>query len=321
VHHEAPVRRLAGPEHLADAVDFARAQAPDLLHVHHGMLWPFAAELRATLGVPAAFTVHVHQAGLNRLRRVTERTMSLDGQLRALSEADLVLAPSVACATAVRADHPDLDVVVAGLGVFDTAAARAAVAERVPGAGPVLYVGRFADVKGTRAFFELSRRVLARHPDLEVMVVGGLPDNPRAERRWQRRWAEAAPPELGARLRFAGWCGAEEVSQHLAAARVLVVPSWTETFGLTALEGMLHGAPVVASACLAMVELIDHERTGLLVGVQDDAALHDGVERLLGDDDLAHVLGRAGAAEARGRYAWQQVIGQTVAAYRGALSG
>jgi len=313
----APTLRLSSSEELDRATDFAIRHAPDLLHVHHGMLWPYAAELVAALGVPAAFTVHVHQASLSRLRKLTETTLSLEGQERALREADVVLAPSEACAAALRADHPELEVRTTPLGLFDTASARSAAASRGSATGgPLLYVGRFADVKGTSELFTLARQLLASTPSLEVLVVGGVPGNPRSERRWRRRWAEDTPPELVDRLQFAGWCEAEALSAHYASARALVVPSWTETFGLTVLEGMLHGVPVVASACPALAELLDDGRTGLLAPVGEVAAFEACVERLLADDRLATGLGRAAAERARNQHLWPQVVARTVAAYK-----
>src|SRR5690606_23055452 len=86
-HGEIEVLRVSTPAHLDAARAFARGRAPDLLHVHHDMLWPLAAELRAALGVPAVLTVHVLQAEQNRLRGIAERTMSLRAQEQALAEA------------------------------------------------------------------------------------------------------------------------------------------------------------------------------------------------------------------------------------------
>jgi glycosyltransferase involved in cell wall biosynthesis len=283
------------------------------------MLWPFAATLRETLAVPALFTVHVHQAALNRLRGVTERTMSLDGQERALVEADAVLTPSLSCTASVRTDHPERPIFTTPLGVFDSDAARAAVDGRTERCrDTVLYVGRFADIKGTEDFFEVARRVLAKRPASRAVVVGGVPDNPKAERRWRRRWEEGTSPTLVERLRFEGWCTPAALSVHLAAARVLVVPSWTETFGLTVLEAMLHATPVVASACPAIAELLDDGRTGLLAPVRDVAALVGCVERLLDDDELAVTLGHQAAVRARAVHRWAQTVHGTRMAYRSA---
>ena len=312
-HNGASVCRLSAPAQLEDARRFAQDCMPDLLHVHHGMLWPFAEELRRSLGVPAAFTVHVHQAEMNRLRGVTEQTKSLEGQVRALSGADLVLAPSVACARAVRADYPGLEVVVTPLGVEP--GDEPLDAER---RGPLLYVGRLGDVKGTLEFFALCQRILPMHPDLGAVVVGGLPDSPRGERRWRRRWEEGAPSEIASRLHFAGWCGPEVVREYLRTTRALVVPSWTETFGLTVLEGMLAAAPVVASACPAIAELLD-EGVGVLVPPRDVDALTVAVDAVLSDPVSARAMGGRAALRARERHRWDRVVGTTLEAYRSVL--
>ena len=253
------VMRIKGPEGLDAARAFALSCSPDLVHVHHGMLWGFAEEVSAEAGLPTIFMVHVHQAMMNRLRGVSEPTASLSGQEKALAAADRVLTPSAACARALSKEHPTLQLMSAPLGAFDSEQARRAAKERPPQEREeLLYVGRFGDVKGTREFFEIASALLARRPKLKVRVVGGVPANAKAERRWLRRWQALCPPGCESRVSFEGWTSPEALSVHYAAASVLVVPSWTETFGLTLLEGMLHGRAIVASACPALVELVGH---------------------------------------------------------------
>lgn len=313
--------RVSGPAELEQAKRFSLACAPDLIHVHHGMLWEFAALLRAVLKVPALFTLHVHQANLNALRGVDERTASLDGQERALREADLVCAPSRACCAAVARDYPEVTPWTTPLGIQDSACIRDVAASRSPQAPETLtYVGRFADVKGTREFLAVARSLLRRRPGLRVRVVGGVPDNQKADRRWRRRWFEETAPECLERLEFTGWASGVELTGHLREASVLLVPSWTETFGLTVLEGMLHGVPIVASACPAIAELLVEGQTGLMVPPRDIGASITAVERLLDDPVLALQLARNAAAVARQRHLWGACVVDTIEAYHHVIS-
>ena len=319
---QSSVLRVSGPSDLAAARRFCLGFSPDLIHVHHGMLWDFAAGLKGALQVPLVFTVHVHQAALNALRGVEERTASLNGQERALEEADLVCTTSVACSNAVEATYASLETRTTRLGVEDTESARAAVMTRSPGELETLtYVGRFADVKGTREFLEVARLLLARRSRLRVRVVGGVPDNAKADRRWRRRWREDTPVDLVDRLEFVGWVTPARLSDLLAATSVLLVPSWTETFGLTVLEGMLHGVPIVASRCPAIAELLTHQHTGLLVPPRDVEAAASSVERLLNDPIRAMKLASDASKVAREQHLWGACIVETMDAYRYVLRG
>ena len=315
------VLRVSGPAELEQAKRFSLTCAPDLIHVHHGMLWEFAATLIAALKVPGIFTLHVHQASLNALRGVDERTSSLDGQERALREADLVCTPSRACSAAVARDYPEVKPWTTRLGIQDSARIRGAAEARSPTAPERLtYVGRFADVKGTREFLAVARSLLSRRPGLRVRVVGGVPDNPKADRRWRRRWREETAPERVERLEFVGWASGDELTRHLREASVLLVPSWTETFGLTVLEGMLHGVPIVASACPAIAELLVEGQTGLMVPPKDIGAYVTAVERLLDDPAFALELARNAAAVARQHHLWGACAVDTIEAYHHVIS-
>jgi glycogen(starch) synthase len=176
------------------------------------------------------------------------------------------------------------------------------------GGGRVLYVGRFADVKGISELFDIARLVLASVPDASFTIAGGVPGNRRAEARWRRRWDREAPAAARARTRFTGWLRAEKLARHYAEASVLVVPSRFETFGLAALEGMRYGVAVAATDTPALTELIRHGETGLLSPVADAPAMAAHVVSLLRDPARARALGHAAAAEVRRHRLWDHVL-------------
>jgi len=328
----ATVLRVAHAAQLDAARHFAHVQRPSLLHVHHGMLWEFAAALRSQLGVAAVKTVHVVQRRINQLRGTRERTQSLAGQEAALAGADRVIVPSRAAAAALLdqadslpggVDRPDSAAALAarmrvvGHGIADSDPARAAAARHraMPAAGPLLAAGRFADVKGTPELFEVMRAVLARVPTTLFVVAGGIPANRRAEARWRQRWCEAASASEQRRVRWTGWLEPDALAACYAEAAALIVPSRHETFGLVALEAMLHGLPVVATAAGGLAELIVHGETGLLSATGDTAALAEHAVALIGDPALARRLSENAAAAARDTHSWQQVLPRLLEVY------
>lgn len=305
VENQEPIAvlRVSSPGQLPAARAFARHHRPDVVHVHQAMLWDFASEVAA--GAPRVFSVHLLQRLLRELRGLEEPTRSERDQQRALTEADAVTIPSEACRAHLPPTVRDR-AILAPLGVRDHEAAQAAVGAPRPPA-TFLHVARFSDVKGTQQLLEAIPHVTAELPRARFVIAGGLPDNPKADRRWRRRFAERAP-----NADLVGWCDAARLGELYASSTVLLVPSWFETFGLSALEAMLHGTPVLASAAGALPELVVPGETGWLVPPRDVSALIEAIVAA-GREDAAP-LGRRAAARAR-HHLWSAQIGATLALY------
>ncbi len=106
----------------------------------------------------------------------------------------------------------------------------------------------------------------------------------------------------------------------LAGWDIAVNTSHTEGLSNAVQECMAYGLPVVATAVDGNLDLIDHERTGLLVGDDDDAALANALIRLIADPDYRRVLGNAGRERMREAYNWDYVLAQWIALYEEGLS-
>jgi glycosyltransferase involved in cell wall biosynthesis len=117
-----------------------------------------------------------------------------------------------------------------------------------------------------------------------------------------------------------GFVDRDELSRLYARAAVVACPSYREGFGVVCAEAMAHGRPVVASAVGGLRDLVEHERTGLLVPPRDVAALRRALERLLADDGLRRDLGAAARQRARKTLSWERVTSLTVEVYSEALA-
>jgi glycosyltransferase involved in cell wall biosynthesis len=114
--------------------------------------------------------------------------------------------------------------------------------------------------------------------------------------------------ELGVeRFHFLG--RRDDIPALLGSATVAVVPShWGEAFGLTVVEAMAAGVPVVATAVGGIPELVEPGRTGLLVPPRDPDALAAAIRRLLDDPKLRSTMSRAGREFARERFDIPRVV-------------
>jgi glycosyltransferase involved in cell wall biosynthesis len=150
-------------------------------------------------------------------------------------------------------------------------------------------VSRFSPEKALDVLIEAFAGV--RHGRL--VLIGDGDERPRLE---------ALVEELGLvdRVCFAGWVTGPWTAQWALSA--LVVPSRSEGFGLVVVEAMLAGIPVVATDVGGLPELIEQDRTGLLVPADDPAALAGAITRVIDDRDQALQRAEAARLDARRRF-------------------
>src|SRR6185437_3180256 len=162
----------------------------------------------------------------------------------------------------------------------------------IAGGDPIVgVVARLEPEKGHPTLLEAWPAVLGAAPNAHLLVVGEGS---------QRDLLQAQAGSLG--LLEAGSSAApviftgrrDDVPAVTAALDVAVLPSYREAQGLSILEAMALSRPVVASAVGGIPEMIDDNRTGLLVPPRDAGALAAAIVRLLRDTDLATRIGNAG---------------------------
>jgi glycosyltransferase involved in cell wall biosynthesis len=149
---------------------------------------------------------------------------------------------------------------------------------RPTGPGPVVAsVGRFAPEKG----FDVLVRAMAELPRARLVLFGDGEERANLESLAERLG-------LSERVHFAGWVSSPwDTSFQID---IFAMPSRREGFGITAVEAMMSRIPVVASDAGGIPEIVEHERTGLLVPVDDPKALAEAIGRLLDDPQLRERL-------------------------------
>jgi len=285
---------LAAPRAVVRLVGRMRALRPDVVYVNTVTIpwWVLAARLAR---VPVL--THVHEAedtGPLAVRRLVAAPLVLSHRVVVNSTAALEAAAVVpgvrGRATVVHNGFPGPDDAVPLRGRDGTDPARLVV------------VGRLSPRKGTDVALEAVAELLARGHDVRLDVYGSVFAG--------YEWFEDALRERVARSDLAGRVVlrgyVRPTWDALAAADVVLVPSRSEPFGNTAVEALLAGRPLVASAVQGLAEIVRDGRTGVLVEPGDAEALADGVERLLLDPGLASDLARSGLADARDRFGPQR---------------
>jgi glycosyltransferase involved in cell wall biosynthesis len=174
----------------------------------------------------------------------------------------------------------------------------------------VLYVGRVERTsrwKGLHVLMESLVRLRETVPDVRLDVVGDGDDVAALQERAQRLGVAEC-------IDWHGQVSHGELPRFYQRAGVAVLPSLTESesFGMTLVEAMASGCPVVGSAVGGIPFVIRDNVDGLLVPPGDPTALADALSLVLGDPVLAAAIGAAGREAARARWDWSRQEDRTI---------
>jgi glycosyltransferase involved in cell wall biosynthesis len=121
-------------------------------------------------------------------------------------------------------------------------------------------------------------------------------------------------------VRWHGIQPQNKLVEFYRSAAAVVVPSADEGLGLVAVEAMLCETPVVAFESGGLPDVVQHERTGLLVSERSPDTLANAVTELLARDDGGRALGEAGRMHALATFAPESVARRYVDIYRSAIA-
>ena len=129
--------------------------------------------------------------------------------------------------------------------------------------------------------------------------------------------AQARELGIGRRVVFAGRVSDQELPHYYRLASLTVLPSVTpgEAFGLTLVESMACGTPVVATRLPGVRSVVAHEIDGLLATPGDPAALADAISWILDHEAEQRAMGQRGRQKVAERYDWQRIGTQLEALY------
>jgi len=123
---------------------------------------------------------------------------------------------------------------------------------------------------------------------------------------------------LSNRIYFLGALPNTKVRDHLEGADVFCfAPIWHEPFGIPVVEAMASGVPVVTSDSGGITELVEHERTGIVVPRADVDALAQALIRVLSDPDLVARIVPAARQRAEQLFSWDHAVYELEACYQG----
>ncbi|AMV31083.1 Mannosylfructose-phosphate synthase [Pirellula sp. SH-Sr6A] len=159
----------------------------------------------------------------------------------------------------------------------------------LPGSSGIGIVGRIRHEKGTDCFVEAMCRVLTQRPDFTGVIVGrAMPSDASFEQQLKRRLEMA---ELKNRVLFLGEQPRDRLPEIMRSLSLLVASPRYEGYGMTPLEAMASGVPVVATDTGVYRQIIDDGKNGYVVSIDDIDGLTNAILQVTRDTDQMHRMG------------------------------
>jgi N-acetyl-alpha-D-glucosaminyl L-malate synthase BshA len=179
-----------------------------------------------------------------------------------------------------------------------------------PGEAAILHLSNFRPVKRVADVIAVFDRVRREIP-ARLLLIGDGPDRSLAERL-------AREGSFADRTIFLGNVAAVETI--LPVAKLLMLPSDAESFGLAALEAMACGVPVIGAAAGGLPEVVEHGRSGFLLPVGDVDGMAEAALRLLRDEPLWQEFSREARKRAVEEFPRDTIVSRYRALYEGTLA-
>ena len=194
--------------------------------------------------------------------------------------------------------------------VYDRARYKPILREQVDGNRKILiHVSNFRAVKRVRDIVRVFARVQREVPSALVMVGDGP----------ERGAAEQEARDLGVHEHTYFLGKLDAVAPLLASADLFLLPSESESFGLSALEALACGVPVISSNAGGLPEVVREGITGYLRNVGDVEGMAQAALALLKDRARWEEMSTAAAADARARFAQDDIVATYERFYEGVL--
>ncbi|MEK7193602.1 MAG: glycosyltransferase family 4 protein [Patescibacteria group bacterium] len=234
--------------HLAKEEDF------DLIHAHDWLSFGAGLAAKAASGKP--LIVHVHATEFDRTGGMNINKRVYEIEKEGMEKADAVIAVSQFTKNIIvrhyGIDPNKINVVHNAVDIFEPGHFASELLElKRDGRKIVLFVGRITLQKGPDYFLQAAKKVLEYNSRVLFLVVGSGD--------MERQLIEQASSlGISDKVLFAGFLRDQELAKVYRVADLYVLPSVSEPFGITTLESLAHGTPVLISRQSGVAEVLSH---------------------------------------------------------------
>ena len=304
----------------------------DLVHGHYWLSGHVGAVAKMRWGVPLVQSMHT----LGRVKNAAlaqgdaaEPEMRLRGEADVVAAADRLVANTAeearqltglygADPARIRTINPGVDLSVFRPGSQQEARRRLGLPA---GGHVVVFAGRVQPLKAPDVLLRAAASLLGTDPalarDLTVAFIGGPSGTGRADPDQLTEQSRALGIENLVRLEPP--CPQPELADWYRAASVVMVPSYSESFGLVAVEAQACGTPVVAASVGGLRTAVLDGVSGILVDGHEPASYARVLRRLLASPGLRERMAR-GAVDHASRFGWGRTVDQLLDTYTEAMA-
>ena len=305
-----------------------RKQNCDIVHVYY---FPQFANLIKRLNPGLRVILHMHGEWLTQIK--------FNNLAARLNNLDLVISCSKFITQSIAAKFPQVAnrcrTLPMGLSTDAFPRDDLQIDPDKPSPKRLLCVGRISPEKGVHVLLEAFELVLRRFPDASLTIVG--PESiaakdegvdlcldkdvaaslaPFYEGSYLAQIKQKLSPEAARRVEFAGLVPYGDVPGYYANADIYISPSLYESFGMSVIEAMAAGLPVVAARVRSFEDLISDGRDGLIVAASDPQAIADAVGKLFANAELRDSISCAAREAVRTQFSWETICSTLIQMYR-----
>jgi glycosyltransferase involved in cell wall biosynthesis len=308
-----------------------REQGCDVAHVYY---YPQFAALIKSLNPTLRVILHMHGEWLTQVKfkHLASR----------LSRIDLVISCSEFVTKAISTKFPHVAnrCKTVPMGVSPELFSRDCRNYQADNSSPsqLLYVGRISPEKGVHVLLDAFELIIRQYPDAMLTIVGSESIAPREDITdlclgkeiveslesfyrdgYLNQLKRKLSPEAAKRVTFTGLAAHGEVPTFYQRADIYIGPSLYESFGVSVLEAMAAGVPVVTTGVGAVPELISDGHSGLVVDTADPSGIADAVIRLFRDSELRNAIVFAAREAVWKKFSWETICSELIQMYHRAL--
>jgi glycosyltransferase involved in cell wall biosynthesis len=286
-------------------VEAALKKKFDIIHCHDWMTINAGIEIKRKTGKPLVFTIHSTE--YDRTANIYPLKEIIEIERKGMQEADIVITNSKQMKQQLveryEIDERKIRVIYNGIN-----ASKYFGLTSKEGKNIVLFLGRLTNQKGPWFFLHTAKKVLEKRNDV-TFIVAGQGD----------KLAELIKLSIdlgiGDHILFTGYLTEEEINYAYAMAKVYVMPSVAEPYGITALEAIASGTPVIVSKTAGVAEEIKH---CFKVDFWDTHEMADKILGILNYPVLGECMRKNGYSEIQ-KFGWNRTADQTIDTYRSVL--
>jgi glycosyltransferase involved in cell wall biosynthesis len=173
----------------------------------------------------------------------------------------------------------------------------------------LLFWGRVEEEKGLPELFVALNTVAKKFANVKLTLVG-------EGNRLQEYKARAADLGLADHVEFSGWLNNREIQTLATKSSIGIFPSRVESFGLSVVEAMATGLPVIAARGGAVPENIEDGVTGTLVPVNNSDALAEAINRALENTQSSETMAKAAKSVVQQKFSWDRAADSMIEIYK-----